>query len=321
MNNLNSLNRDTMIATGICFSNRKFALLTKQARWRQIRIETGKLIENFILKVYERLPVELLIQCGANEPISALDFCKISPRNNAICFEANPYVAQKYTNSDHVNNLKYINVGLGSEPSKLKFFIPEGHPKEWSLQGSFSPAKHLNYSESFDVKVDALDNLLPPLLNIDPINLDKLACTALLIDVEGFSWNVLQGAKKILGLESTKVIFIELQDENFYWENEKNAQQISDFLADYDFIPIVRDYPAAPLFNVVFVKRIELDKLTELIDSYWFSFTQIKPSFFERKDPRYYLSKIKKVFFSAMPNGLHKNLHKIFAFFGSKSSK
>ena len=95
MNNFNSLNRDTMIAAGICFSNRKLALLTKQARWRQIRIETGKLIDNFILKSYEQLSIELLIQCGANKPTSALDFCRINPVNNAICFEANPYVAQK----------------------------------------------------------------------------------------------------------------------------------------------------------------------------------------------------------------------------------
>ena len=310
-----------MIAAGICFSNRKLALLTKQARWRQIRIETGKLIDNFILKSYEQLSIELLIQCGANKPTSALDFCRINPVNNAICFEANPYVAQKYSNDLLDNNIKYINIGLGSEPDKLKFFIPSGHPKEWSLQGSFSPAKHLNYSESFEVKVDALDNLLPPLLDIDPASLDKLASTALLIDVEGFSWNVLQGSRKILGLKSTKIIFIEVQDENFYWENERNALQISDFLADYDFVPIVRDCPTAQLYNIVFIKRPELEKLTELIDSYWFDFTQIRPSFFEHKDPRFYLSSIKKLMFSLIPKIFHNNLHKMFAFFGSKSSK
>jgi FkbM family methyltransferase len=310
-----------MIAAGVCFSNRKFALLTKQARWRQIRIETGKLIESFILKAYEQLSIELLIQCGANEPTSALNFCNINSVNKAICFEANPYVAQKFINQPLNRNLKYINMGLGSAPDKLKFFIPKGHPKEWSLQGTFSPAKHLDYSESFEVEIDALDSVILPLLNIDLLSPGKLAATALLIDVEGFSWNVLQGSKKILGLKSTKIIFIELQDGNFYWENEKNARQISDFLESYDFIPIVRDCPAAQLYNIVFVKREELEKLTELIDSYWFNFTQIKPSFFERKDPRYYLSKIKKLLFSAMPNGLHKNLHKIFAVFGSKSSK
>ena len=310
-----------MIAAGICFSNRKLALLTKQARWRQIRIETGKLIDNFILKSYEQLSIELLIQCGANEPTSALDFCRINPVNNAICFEANPYVAQKYSSDLPDNNIKYINIGLGREPDKLKFFIPSGHPKEWSLQGSFSPAKHLNYSESFEVKVDALDNLLPPLLDIDPASLDKLTSTALLIDVEGFSWNVLQGSRKILGLKSTKIIFIEVQDENFYWENERNAMQISDFLADYDFVPIVRDCPTAKLYNIVFVKRPEIEKLTELIDSYWFDFTQIRPSFFEHKDPRFYLSSVKKLMFPLIPKIFHNNLHKIFAFFGSKSSK
>jgi FkbM family methyltransferase len=319
MNNFNSLNRDTMIAAGVCFSNRRLAFLTEQARWRQIRIETGKLIDGFILKAYQKLSIELLIQCGANKPTEALDFCEINPVNKAICFEANPYVAQKYTNA-LPENINYINVGLGSGPGELIFHIPVGNQKELSLQGSFSPAKHLNYHESFEVQVDTLDNLLPPLLDIDLASLDNLANTALLIDVEGFSWNVLQGSKKILGLESTKIIFIEVQNDNFYWENEKNARQISDFLADYDFVPIVRDYPTAPLYNIVFVKRIELDKLTQLIDSYWFDFTQIKPNFFERRNPRYYFSIGKKLLFIVMPGCFHNYLHKIFALFGSKSS-
>lgn len=319
MNDFNSLNRDTMIATGICFSNRKIALLTNQARWRQIRIETGKLMESFVLKAYKQLSVELLIQCGANKPTEALDFCGINPVNKAICFEANPYVAQKYSEYELNHKIKYINIGLGSLPDKLRFYVPVGNQKELSLQGAFSPAKHLKYQESFEVQVDTLDNLIPPLLGVNAANLDNLVNTALLIDVEGFSWNVLQGSRKILGLKSTKIIYIEVQNDNYYWENEKNAQQISDFLEAYDFVPIVRDYPTAPLYNIVFIKKTELDKLTQLIDSYWFDFTQIRPRFFERRNSRYYLSKVKKMLFLVVPICFHDYLHQIFAGFGSKS--
>ena len=320
MSSFISLNRDTMIATGICYGNRKFALLTKQARWRQIRIETGKLIESFVTDVYKKLSIELLIQCGANEPSSAINFCNINPNNRAICFEANPYIANKYMANDKNQNVKYLNIGLGSEPGVLKFYIPKNHPKEWTLQGTFSPTKQLNYQEPFEIEINTLDNLIPKSLEFKNFKSKNFPNTALLIDVEGFSWKVLQGAKKILELNTTKVIFIEVQDDYYYWENEKNAKQICEFLEDYGFKPIVRDYPTAPLYNIVFIKHDELDNLNELINAYWFNFTQIKPNYIEIKDPRILLSKVKQIVIFITPKFFHKFLHYFFRIMGSKSS-
>lgn len=321
MSNFEILNRDAMLAAGICYSNRKLALLSKQARWRQVRIETGKLLETFAMQVYKRLSLELLIQCGANEPSSAVSFCQIRSGNRAICFEANPYIAQKYMTHYENSNIKYLNVGLGSRPGSLNFYIPENHPKDWTLQGTFAPSKQLKYHEPFEIKINSLDNLLPSILNLNDLQGSEFPKSALLIDVEGFSWEVLQGAKKILELDSTKVIFVEVQDNNHYWEDERNARQISEFLENYGFMPIIRDYPTAPLYNIVFVKESELDKLTDLVNSFWFNFTQIRPSFIEIKDPRLFLSKIKKMGFLLIPKVLHKYLHKFFAFLGSKSSR
>ncbi len=321
MSNFEILNRDAMLAAGICYSNRKLALLSKQARWRQVRIETGKLLETFAMQIYKRLSLELLIQCGANEPSSSVSFCQIRSGNRAICFEANPYIAQKYMTDYENSNIKYLNVGLGSQPESLNFYIPENHPKDWTLQGTFAPSKQLKYYEPFEIEINSLDNLLPSILNLNDLQGSEFPKSALLIDVEGFSWEVLQGAKKILELHSTKVIFIEVQDDNHFWEDEKNARQISEFLENYGFMPIIRDYPTAPLYNIVFIKVSELDKLTDLVNSFWFNFTQIRPSFIEIKDPRLFLSKIKKIGFLLIPKVLHKYLHKFFALLGSKSSK
>ena len=112
-----------------------------------------------------------------------------------------------------------------------------------------------------------------------------------------------------------------LKAVNYYWEQEKNAQQISNFLESYGFTPIVRDYPTAPLYNIIFVKNSEIENLTEMIDDFWFKFTQIKPGFIELKDPRIMLSKIKKIVFLMMPKTLHQRVHRFFVLFGSKSSK
>jgi FkbM family methyltransferase len=217
--------------------------------------------------------------------------------------------------------IKYLNVGLGKSAGKLDFYIPDNHPKDWTLQGTFSPTKQLTYSESFEVEVASLDSQLPSLLDIKGFNADNFPKTALLIDVEGFSWEVLQGAKEILNLDTTKVIFIEVQDSNYYWEQEKNALQISDFLESYGFTPIVRDYPTAPLYNVIFVKNSEIEILAEIIDEFWFKFTEIKPGFIELKDPRILLSKIKKLILRLIPKTLHQYVHNFFVLLGSKSSK
>ena len=321
MNQLLNLNRDTMISAGICFSNRRFALLTKKARWRQIRIGTGNLIENFIIDTYKKLSIELLIQCGANEPTSAINFCQIRPMNQAICFDANPFIADKYIMMNKNPRIKYLNMGLGKSAGKLNFYIPDNHPKDWTLQGTFSPTKQLTYGESFEVEVNSLDSQILSLLNIDGFRADKFPKTALLIDVEGFSWEVLQGAKEVLSLDTTKVIFIEVQDGNYFWEQEKNAQHISDFLESYGFTPIVRDYPTAPLYNIIFLKNSEIEKLAENIDDFWFRFTRIKPGFIEFKDPRILLSKVKTLAFLLLPKALHNYLHRFFALLGSRSSK
>ena len=309
-----------MIAAGSCYSNRKFALLTSQARWTQVRIETGKLIEKFIMDIYKKLSIELLVQCGANEPTSAVKFSQIQAGNKSICFEANPYIAKKYMIDNDSQRVRYFNIGLGKNAGKLNFYIPEGHPRDWTLQGTFSPAKHLKYSEFIEIEINSLDNLIPSLLNLDGFPVNSFPKTALLIDVEGFSWEVLQGSKEILNLKTTQVIFIEVQDGNTYWEHEKNGQQISNFLESYGFTPIARDYPTAAIYNIIFVKNSELDLLTDLIDAFWFNFTQIKPSYIEFKDPKILLSKLKALVLFLLPRNLHKSAHKFFATLGSRSS-
>lgn len=320
VNNFAALNQKINTASEICYSNSRFRLLSQQAKWRQIQKASGKLIDEFIIQAYKKLSIDLLVQCGANEPTSALQFCRIKPNNEAICFEANPYVAEKFINIPLSSNIKYINLGLGHKLGELNFYIPKNHPKAWTLQGTFTPAKHLQYQEPIKVPIDKLDNLLPPLIRINQIKFNKFPAISLLIDVEGFSWNLLKGSKNILRLDSIKLIFIEVQNENFYWDTEKNAYQITEYLESFDFVPVVRDYPTAQLYNIVFVKKQELHHLTELINSFWLNFSLIKPGVFESKDPKFYASKLKKILLVITPTRFHKFLHRMLAFAGSKSS-
>lgn len=76
--------------------------------------------------------------------------------------------------------------------------------------------------------------------------------SALWIDVEGSSIDVLNGAKETL--KDTKVIFIELEQIPF-WKDQVLVSDINRFLCELGFIPVARDFEYENQFNVVYIKE------------------------------------------------------------------
>lgn len=315
MNSFINLNQHTVAVTSICFQNRKLALLSKQARLRNIRIETGHLIEKYFFDICDNLSINLLVECGAHDATISVKFCAKNSDRHAISFEANPYVVARFEPNIKNEKIKYLNIGLAEHPGILKLNIPSHSPKSWTPQSSFSRNLEFDKFDTVDVEVNNLDYLTS---KYDP----QLHTTsaAIWIDVEGFGWEVLNGAKNILSSSLYKVIFIEVQDKPL-WENEKTASQICSFLEGYNYVPIVRDCPLASLYNIVFVKKEYTEQIVELTNNFWFDFARIKPAFYEKKSIRASLGKIKNKLILLSPNYFKKLLHKISALFGSKSSK
>ena len=311
-----NLNQQTMLATAVSFNKRKYSLLTKEARLRNLRIETGKLIEKYFFQVCQELNLNLLIECGAHDGSISIKFCNENVKNHAISFEANPHVVQRFAPSIKSDRIQYLNKGLAREPGLLELRIPSHTAKSWTPQASFDKSLEFDEFEKVKVEVDSLDNLLSELNG--PMRNDTSA--ALWIDGEGFGWEVLNGAKKILATQVYKVIFIEVQDKSI-WENEKNASEISAFLFEFGYFPIVRDCPLTSLYNIVFVKSEEISEIIELTNNYWFDFSNIDVGFYEKKDLRFWLSKFKFILLARIPSKYRIQGEKFFAFLGSKSSK
>jgi FkbM family methyltransferase len=207
MNNLIDLNRHTIAITSICFKNRKLALLSSQARLRNIRIETGKLIEKYFFDICDNLSINLLVECGAHDAAISVKFCSKDNDRQAIGFEANPFVVARFGPYIKNENIKYLNIGLAEHPGTLTLNIPSHSPKSWTPQSSFARNLEFDKFDTVNVPVDNLDNL------ILKYNSELgTTCAAIWIDVEGFGWEVLNGAKSLLSSNLYKVIFIEVQD-------------------------------------------------------------------------------------------------------------
>lgn len=230
---------------------------------------------------------------------------------SAIAFEANPYVYARIQTSIKSGLVEYVNLGLASKPGALQLNIPTHQPRSWSMQSSFNKTFEFSNFETVAVKVDNLDNRV----------LSKVAMTpsAIWIDVEGYGYSVLEGASKILGNRNCKLIFIEVQDRA-YWDNERNAMEICEYLSRFNFVLLVRDSPWAELYNIVFVKADAIGKTLTLTNRFWFDSSRIRPSFLDRKPLRHYLSLLKKSILELSGDRLGRIIHKISRIFGSKSS-
>lgn len=316
MENFINLSRQSALAAGIASSNQKYSLISKQARLRLIRIKSGHLIEKYFYLLCNKLSINLLIECGAHDASTSVKFCGSNKNRKAIAFEANPHVVNRFNSEIRNSRIQYLNIGLASAPGKLKLHIPKDAPGSWTPQASFDKNLGFETSANVDIEVNTLDNLIPQFTHHHKL----LEPTALWIDVEGFAWEVLQGAQNILSSHFCKFIFLEVSDQKI-WENEKSAAEIVDFLIKFDFLPVVRDCPLASLYNIVFVKRSEVDSLCEITNEFWFEFTRLKPGLYEKKSVRTYLSIIKNFLLELTPSLLHGKFEWIFAKLGSKSSQ
>jgi FkbM family methyltransferase len=311
-----NLSRITSLAAGIASRNQRFSVMSQQARLRAIRIKSGHLIEGYFYELCKNLKINSLIECGAHDAATSIKFCNFDENNKAIAFEANPYVFGRFNSQINNRNIQYLNLGVGKAVGKLKLNIPVHSPGSWTPQASFDVNIEIDMAEDVEIEVTTLDVMCAEL----EAGNESQSATAIWIDVEGFAWEVLNGAKQTLSSTQCKLLYIEVSDEKI-WGNEKSALSICEFLKGFDYYPIARDCPLANLYNIVFIKKTEIESISQMTNEFWYNLARIKPGFYERKSMRFYLSKIKSCFVRLTPGIFQIRMEKIFAKLGSKSSK
>ncbi|BAZ45511.1 hypothetical protein NIES4102_25350 [Chondrocystis sp. NIES-4102] len=144
---------------------------------------------------------QLFVDIGANVGMSALSFFTLKPNAQVISFEPNPI---NYPYLDKISNkfvnFQYLKVGLGDRAGILDFYYPVYNGKEMTALGSCN--YHQANSWLSDRTVFFFD---PQKLEIRKITIEintldsyHLQPDFIKIDVEGFEYQVLLGAKQTI---------------------------------------------------------------------------------------------------------------------------
>lgn len=131
----------------------------------------------------------VVVDCGANTGNHSLFYSAFSKK--VLSIEANPDLVSKLKNRIFVNgitNITLCNIGVGSQNhASLPFYRSQGDNQGVS---SFVEKFHYQNSNSINVKVKTLDSILSQ-YRISKVDFIK-------VDVEGFDFETLKGARKII---------------------------------------------------------------------------------------------------------------------------
>lgn len=152
---------------------------------------------------------DTVIDIGANIGLVSLKAAKIATRGKIHGFEPFPATFDRLANHITINNLSNValyNIGLGNQDGELPFETDfEGNPGMYRIGTTTGKA-------STKVKVRKLDDVAGE-QHITRVDLIK-------IDVEGYEFEVLKGAEKIIR-DHKPVLFIEVDDE--YLKNQHSS--------------------------------------------------------------------------------------------------
>jgi len=153
-------------------------------------------------------PGNTVIDIGANIGTTLLKMAKICGKNGYVLgFEPDPINFKRLQKNIALNNFTNLSVkqiGLGNKPGRYRL---ENYIEFNSGGKRISTSGKISSNDSMEVEINTLDNFLSQNYNsLNKIDLIK-------IDVEGFEFNVLKGAKNTIE-RYTPVLFIEVDDNN-----------------------------------------------------------------------------------------------------------
>lgn len=190
--------------------------------------------------------IELMYEIGAQ--YAEISNFLVDKLQNTVAFEAS---SRNYESAKEniKSGVEYIHCAVGNYDGGSTLYFPIGdnvNPGEDSVKEKIFIDKEYK-TES--IKIIKLDSYCKE-------NNQFGKSTALWIDVEGSTMEVLEGAESVLG--QTKIIFIEVEQKEF-WKNQSLVGEINKHLFDKGFVPVARDFEYEHQYNIVYVKNDILD--------------------------------------------------------------
>lgn len=197
----------------------------------------------------EGFPSNYFIEAGAFDADTSLTIKNALPFCKIFAFEANPYNYNHF--KENLVSINYNNLAISNKSGMVDFNVMlEKKSQKVDLirmDNSITPRnkKGIIYKQ-----------VAVPCISIDEyFNVHTLSNVSLWVDVEGHGLECLEGA--VDTLQNVNIIKIEVEDKQ-YWKNQKLSADITNFLIDKHFIPVVRDFQSPMQYNILFVK----DRLT-----------------------------------------------------------
>lgn len=206
-----------------------------------------------IINYIKKLNIEYFIDVGAHKGeflsyILALRYKKI------YCFEPQKKIFKiLYKNFKNNRNLKLFNIALGDKKAKLKFYI-----NKLTSTSTFSRSKNTSFLKIknfiLNSKNSYIDKYYVKTKKLDEIFANKKIFNIFLkIDVEGFEFNVLKGAKKTL---SKKVKYILIEKHFFQLHKNNSINKVHLFLEKNNFKLIKKfTFPLLNFQDNLYVKQ------------------------------------------------------------------
>ena len=178
-------------------------------------------------------PGDLILDVGANDGISALSFYHLQPGINVFSIEPNSLHAAQFEKLKKKHpSFQYQIMGVGSEKGSLTLHTPKYHS---IVLHTFSSGNEDQIrsalSKSFGQKVSGECEIIVTQAEIIPLDELALAPKAIKIDVEGFEYSVLLGAKNTI-LKYRPYLIIEVE--------HNDGSEVLQLLKELDYV--VLDY-------------------------------------------------------------------------------
>lgn len=172
---------------------------------------------------------DTVLDIGANIGAHTLTFASaVGQLGRVLAFEPNPIVRQQLEANIALNNMANVcvyNFALGAEKEVLPLSVPKSNSVEFSNMGLASLVALETPHDVIQVEVRLLDDVV---LELGLTRIDMIK-----IDVQGYEFQVLAGAKRSLDRFSPVVIF---EWEPWAWEKAgKNLEDLTEMLGSLGY--------------------------------------------------------------------------------------
>jgi FkbM family methyltransferase len=196
--------------------------------------------------------VERFVEAGAKEASASARAARMPGITSVTAFEANPFTYKRFASRLDQLPLRYEHLALCDAPGEVTFRVlldREGRP---SANGRGSMFRRIRYEPGFD-------EVLVPAVTLDGyFEADRGRPTAIWIDVEGASGDVLRGAQHLLS--DTAVVIIEVEERPVWAGDHWLRPSIVSFLHQHGLTPVARDLQSRFQHNIVLVRGDLLDR-------------------------------------------------------------